>query len=104
MLRGAAADVHLKDYRLDPDLLRKLQDHPNPSPQRNPCWKRVRNTYVAEPGCTPTVLEKIAVEELNRRADKRDSRLGLLYLEGSHIAVNDNYFTVASPFREQDLW
>ena len=103
-LRGTAADNHLKDYRLDLGLLKRLQDHLNPSPQKNPCWKRAGNAYVAEPGCTPTVLEKIAVDELNRRADKRDSRGGLLYLDGSRVEVNDNYFTVASPFREQDLW
>jgi hypothetical protein len=105
-LRGVEAQRNLQDYRLERDLVQKLRDHLNPPADRNPCWKlnTATSQYDVAPGCIPSVLEQLAINELNQRADKHDPRGGFLYLDGSTVAINDNYFTVTSPFRKQDLW
>ena len=105
-LRSTGAQHHLADYRLDAKLLADLHLHLNPSADKNPCWIPTPGTlrYELAPGCSPAVLEQLAIKEYNERPDKSDRRGGLLYLENNRIAINENYFTMTSPFRPQDLW
>jgi S1-C subfamily serine protease len=105
-LRSTDAQHHLADYRLDAKLLADLHLHFNPPADKNPCWIRKSGTlrYELAPGCSPAVLEQLAIKEYNERPDKSDRRGGLLYLENNRIAINENYFTMTSPFRPQDLW
>jgi hypothetical protein len=99
-----AADRYRNSYRLPAPVLVAMRES-LAAPGRNPDWELQADETLGQlAGAQPPILLKLAVDEFNRRANKRDPSEGFVYLAGRSPQINEDYFNVESPFRKNALW